>query len=223
MNGKVIPKEQLTAYQRWELGGLESPAAPPDEGPGDASPQEAGPLPLPTAEQIERIHQEAWREGYRLGEEEGRRAGFAAGQEDARIHAERLRLLCEALDAERLRQDEQLARELLQLALAIAQQVVRTSLRLRPEIILEVVREALMSLPSLTGHTRLVVHPEHAAFVREWLAHEHGHLSWKVIEDVDMEIGGFRVENAHSELDASLSMRWRDVVAVLGADAAWLD
>ncbi|MCU0842418.1 MAG: flagellar assembly protein FliH [Thiobacillaceae bacterium] len=222
MNGKVIPKEQLTAYQRWELGGLESRAAPPAGEVRDAPPREVGPLPLPTAEQLERIHQEAWGEGYRLGEEEGRRAGFAAGQEDARVHAERLRLLAEALDAERLRQDEELAREVLQLALAIAQQVVRTSLRVRPEIILEVVREALMSLPSLTGHTRLVVHPEHAAFVREWLSHEHGHLSWKVIEDADMELGGFRVENAHSELDASMSLRWRDVVAVLGADAAWL-
>lgn len=223
MNGKVIPKEQLTAYQRWELGGLESRAAPPPEEVRDAAAQEAGAIPLPTAEQVERIHQEAWREGYRLGEEEGRQAGFAAGQEDARAHAERLGQLTEALDAERLRQDEQLARELLQLALAIAQQVVRTSLRVHPEIILEVAREALMSLPSLTGHTRLVVHPEHAAFVREWLSHEHGHLSWKVIEDADMEIGGFRVENAHSELDASMSLRWRDVVAVLGADEAWLD
>lgn len=225
MSGKIIPKEQLTAYQRWELGGLEeqgrvSPSRIDANGP---APQEISSVPLPTAEQVEKIHQEAWQEGYRLGEEEGRRAGFETGRQEARLYVERLRMLAEALDMERLRQDEQLAKEVLTLALAIARQVVRTSLKVKPDLMLAVVREALLALPTLTGHTRLVVHPEHAAFVREWLAHEHAHLSWKVIEDPTMEAGGFRVENAQSELDASMQIRWRDIVTALGADISWLD
>ncbi len=225
MTGKIIPKEQLTAYQRWELGGLDGqrkagsvtpPAADHGQDPAEA-------LPLPPAEQLERIHQQAWQEGYREGEAAGRQAGFETGKQEARHYLERLRMLAEALDTERLRQDEQLSRELLTLALTIARQVVRTGLKVKPELMLAVAREAMLALPTLTGHTRLVVHPDHAALVREWLGHEHAHLSWKVIEDPGMELGGFRVENAQSELDASMEKRWRDVVTALGADVAWLE
>lgn len=227
MNGKVIPKEQLTAYQRWELGGLESRQDPAVEAAAEAAPQVAATVALPTAEQLERLHQEAWQEGYRLGHEEGYKAGYEAGHEtglqDARVHVERLRLLADAMDADRLRQDEQLAREVVELAIGIAQQVVRTSLKVKPMLILALVREALANLPALSGHTRLVVHPQHAAFIRECLANEYAHLPWKVVEDVSLEPGGFRVENAHSEMDARMEVRWREIVSALGTDASWLD
>lgn len=224
MNGKVIPKEQLTAYQRWELGGLEVGQRAPAQPPPEPEHQEAAvTVALPTAEQLERIHQQAWQEGYRLGHEEGHKAGYETGAQDARVYLERLKLLAEAMDADRLRQDEQLAREVLELAMNIAQQVVRTSLKVKPSLILAVVREAMANLPALSGHTRLVVHPQHAPFVRECLANEYAHLSWKVVEDPALEPGGFRVENAHSEMDASMEVRWRDIVTALGADASWLD
>jgi flagellar assembly protein FliH len=224
MNGKVIPKEQLTAYQRWELGGLESGEGPSDPPAAEPEPpEEPVAVALPTAEELERIHQQAWQEGHRLGREEGYQAGYEAGTRDAHVYLERLRLLAEAMDADRLRQDEQLARELLELAMSIAQQVVRTSLKVKPMLMLAAVREAMANLPTLTGHTRLVVHPEHAPFVRECLATEYAHLSWKVVEDPALEAGGFRVENAHGELDASMEVRWREIVAALGTDASWLE
>jgi flagellar assembly protein FliH len=223
MTGKIIPKEQLTAYQRWELGGLESGQSPPVQATAAPEREEDVAVALPTAEELERIHQQAWQEGYRLGHEEGHKAGYETGVQDARVYLERLRLLAEAMDADRLRQDEQLAREVLELAMKIAQQVVRTSLKVKPMLMLAVVREAMANLPALTGHTRLVVHPEHAPFIRECLANEYAHLSWKVVEDPSLEAGGFRVENAHSELDASMEVRWRDIVTALGADTSWLD
>lgn len=224
MSGKIIPKEQLTAYQRWELGGLDSAEAVATRASADApQQQESVTVALPTAEELERIHQQAWQEGYRLGLEEGRKAGYDAGIREARIYQERLQLLAEALDNARLRQDEQLAREVLELALSIAQQVVRTSLKVKPTLILPAVREAMANLPALTGHTRLVVHPEHAQFVRECLANEYPQLAWKVAEDPSLDLGGFRVENAHSEMDATVALRWREIIAALGADASWLD
>lgn len=224
MTGKIIPKERLTAYQRWELGGLDTPLD--DQSPETAAPsadEEGGPVSLPTAEELERLHQTAWQEGYSLGLEEGRKAGFAAGSAEGRAYVERLRQLAEALDAERLRQDEALASEVLALALAVARQLLRTGLQVKPELILPVLREAMANLPTLTGHTRLLVHPQHAPFVREFLASEHVHLSWKVVEDASLEPGGFRIENAHGELDARMETRWQDIVSALGADIPWID
>ncbi|MCS6785662.1 MAG: flagellar assembly protein FliH [Thiobacillaceae bacterium] len=234
MSGKVIHKEGLTAYQRWELGLLAEPA-PEEPGPPPtvepAAEAAEGTIELPTAEALERLHQQAWQEGHRLGYEEGlragyeagRRQGYEAGSREATRDRERLRGLAEALEVERVRQDEALARELLQLALRIAQQVVRVSLKVKPELILPVVREALTLLPTLSGHTRLVVHPEHAPFVREFLASEHVHLNWKVVEDADLALGGFRVENAASDLDARVQTRWQEVINALGADPSWLE
>jgi len=229
---KVIPKEQLTAYQRWELAAFEESgqrgAAMGEAGYAQEalveSAEEGGlQVNLPTAEDLERLHQEAWQEGYNLGMEEGRKAGYEAGRQDGEKYVRQLRSLTEALDAERLRQDEEVAQELLALALSVAQQVVGTSLRVKPELVLETIREALISLPSLSGHYRVVVHPDSAQVVKDWLAQEHNHLSWKIIEYSQMQLGGFRFESAQSELDASMQARWREVIDCLGANTEWLD
>jgi flagellar assembly protein FliH len=231
---KVIPKEQLTAYQRWELAAFEEPGVGPAQGPalsGQApedivgQDESGGPLrlSLPTAEELERIHQEAWQEGYNLGLEEGRKAGFEAGRQEGEKYARQLRALAEALESERVRQDEAVAQEVLALAITVAQQVVGASLRHKPELLLVTIRQALLSLPSLSGHYRVVVHPEDAQIVREWLAQEHGHLSWKLVEDAQVEPGGFRFESAHSELDGSMKARWREIAECLGANPEWLD
>lgn len=231
---KVIPKEQLTAYQRWELAAFEEPGLSPAAGIGPAghdsqnlaeSDGEEASLhvALPTAGDLERIHQEAWQEGYDLGLQEGRKAGFEAGRQEGDKYARQLRALTEALETDRVRQDEEVAQEVLALAIAVAQQVVGTSLRVKPELLLATIREALLSLPSLSGHYRVVVHPDSAQVVRDWLEQEHNHLSWKLVEDEHMDPGGFRFESAHSELDGSMKARWREVAECLGASAAWLD
>lgn len=223
---KVIPKEQLTAYQRWELGSVEEAGAAsvsPHSNPTAAGKDESLRVALPTAEQLEQLHQEAWQEGYNLGLEEGRKAGYAAGAGEVERHAQQLKALAEALDAGLLRQDETVAEEVLSLSLAVANQLVRAALRVKPELILAAIREAMAALPSMDSHHRILVAPEHAEMVRDWLAREHGHLTWKVVEDAQLDPGGFRFESAHSELDGSLETRWREIVECLGADPRWLD
>lgn len=223
---KVIPKEQLTAYQRWELAAFDAPTdaagAPPPAPATDDDPAAAIKMAFPTAEDLERIHQEAWQEGFDLGKAEGHSEGFAQGRAAGEAYARQLKALAEALEVERLRQDEAIAEEVMTLALVIAQQIVGTSLKLKPELILATLREAFLALPSLTGHYRVVVHPDSARVVHDWLAQEHGHLSWKVVEDPQLAPGGFRFESAHSELDASLAARWQEVADCLGTDPRWL-
>lgn len=224
MTAKVIPKEQLTAYQRWELNAFrEAGDAADGVEAAEAETPEPPALVLPTAEDIERIHREAWAEGFRMGKEEGRQAGLEEGKLAAVEYTERLRAFTEALETERTRADGEVAEEVLELALAIARQVIRATLRVKPELMLELVREALLNLPSLSGHTRVVVHPDNADLVREWLAHEHNHLGWKVLEDPHMEPGGFRFDNPHSELDATLPTRWQEIVSCLGSETEWLE
>lgn len=224
---RVIPKEQLTAYQRWELGSFDAahPEAKPVETPPPAPPEPEAVLsvPLPTAEDIERIQREAWEEGRDMGFAEGRAAGYEEGYKSGEADVARLRQLADAMEVEQTRQDEAIAREVLELALNVAQQMLRVNIKANPESVLAVIREALQSLPTLSGHHKIVAHPDDAAIVRDWLAREHGHLPWKVLEDAQMARGGFRIESSHSELDASLGSRWKEITGCLGTDTGWMD
>lgn len=222
---KVIPKEQLTAYQRWELAAFDEalprevqPPAAPVEEPEAAEPQ----VVLPTAEDLERLHQEAWQEGYQLGMDEGRKAGLAAAQTDIDQQVQQLQALATVLEGAQLRQDQEVAREILELSLVMARQVLRSALAVKPELILDAIGEALNTLPSLNGHHKIITHPDSAQLVRDWLTHEHGHLSWKVMEDAQMEPGSFRFEGTNNELDGNIRDRWLELTQCLGADESWL-
>ncbi|OYY94323.1 MAG: hypothetical protein B7Y41_08365 [Hydrogenophilales bacterium 28-61-23] len=222
---KVIPKEQLTAYQRWELAPFDEPiepSAPPVSRDEMGTEQPESQVVLPTAGDIERLHQEAWQEGYQLGVEEGRKAGLAAAQEDGKLYVSNLQALAAALESGRLRHDQEVAHEVLELSLVMARQILRSALKVKPELILDAIGEALKTLPTLNGHHKIVTHPDSAKVVRDWLAHEHGHLSWKVMEEAQMEPGDFRFESTYSDLDGSIKARWLELTSCLGADDSWL-
>jgi flagellar assembly protein FliH len=223
MSSRVIPKEQLTAYQRWELAAVEDLARLQAETAGQGGGKGPNGLALPTAEEIERIHQEAWEEGRELGLKEGREAGYQEGLKAGQEHVRRLASFLEALDVARMRQEEAIAREVLNLALAVSRQILHASVAVKEGLVLAAIREAFASLPSLSGHLRVIVNPADADDVRNWLGAEHGHVPCKVHEDPAMERGGFRFENDSSILQGEMSMRWREVVSCLGADQDWLE
>lgn len=201
-----IPKEQLSAYQRWEMSSF------------DQKPQEElapGGVKLPTAEEIEHIQQQAYQEGFATGMRDGRAQGDAFS-----LH---MKDLLAELDRSLQRFESAMADDILQLSLEIARQLVRQSIRINPELILTVVREAIESLPQLTEHPILILHPEDANTVRQMLAYEYQESVWRVVEDPHMERGGCRVETSESEIDATLEGRWKRIVAALGSDASWHD
>jgi len=200
----IIPKEQLSAYQRWELSSFEDkPQAQP------------GGVKLPTAEEIERIHQQAYQEGFAAGMRDGRAQGEAFS-----LHMKELLV---ELEHSLQRFEGVMAEQILELALDIARQLVRRSIRQDPDAILAVVREAIESLPQLSQNPVLVLHPEDANIVRQMLAYEYQESVWRVVDDPHMDRGGCRIETAESEIDATLESRWKRIVAALGSDASWND
>ncbi|MDD5328864.1 MAG: flagellar assembly protein FliH [Sulfuricella sp.] len=202
----IIPKEQLSAYQRWELTSLGEAAAETVSSPA---------VVLPTAEEVEHIHQQASREGYATGYQEGKQKA------DAELA--RLAQVMSALDASLNNFDEVIAQSLLALALDIAKQMLREALKARPELVLPVIREAVGSLPHANQHPHLRLHPDDADLVRSLMEDELNHYHWKLIEDVRVERGGCRVETANSEIDATLESRWKRALAALGREGSWLD
>lgn len=208
MAGKIVSEDNLAGYQPWQPNGLA---------------RHETVVKLPTAEDVERIQQQAHREGYESGHEEGLAAGFKAGEARARSEAERLRSIADSLSEAVKGFEQELGQDVLSLSLDIAKHVLREALAVKPELLLSVVRGAIESLPQNVQHPHLHLHPEDAGLVREWLASEMPHTGWKVIDDPRVVRGGCRIESATAEVDATLPSRWKKLAEALGQDHSWLD
>ena len=119
--------------------------------------------------------------------------------------------------------DQEVSESLLAVAIETARQVLRQSLKLRPELLLPVVREAIASLPLHHGHPALFLTPSDAALVRQHLGEQLSHNGWRILEDSSLTCGGCRIESGASEVDATLETRWRRVLEAIGTSADWLD
>lgn len=220
MSDTVARKDQLTAWQRWELPAFDKVQAVSD-GTSTVSP--------PTAAQLEQMHLQAHEEGYRAGYAEGEQRARDEEQkardaeQKASAEAQRLAEMISALDLELQQVDQQVAQNLLDLSLEIARQMLQQALKVKPELLLGVVREAISDLPHFNQHAHLVVHPADAVLLRANMGEQLNHTGWKILEDAQMERGGCRVETAHSQIDATLSTRWKRVVSAIGQDSTWLE
>jgi flagellar assembly protein FliH len=246
-----IPREKLTAYQRWELAAFdeEEPAeeapekadAPPADASSAEAPQEAPveveTLPsvpqvaLPTAADIERMHDEAREqghaEGYAEGQSAGRADGYAAGHAEGLAEAQgitaRIAEILESLEQAIGGIEQQVAGELLDTAVEIAGRVLCQSLKVKPELLLPAVREAVDALPLGSGHPMLLAHPDDAALIRARLGDQLAHNGWQIVDDPSLTRGGCRVELGASEVDATLETRWKRVLDSIGVSRDWLD
>lgn len=212
MSNPAIPKEQMTAYERWEL-----PNFGDGNGPSHFSAtshphgaHKSGGVVLPTAAQVEQIQQQAHDEGYQ--------AGYAAGAEEA----QRMAGLVSAMEQAFQQLDQQVAQDLLTLSLEVSKQMVQQALKVNPELLLNVINTAIASLPHFSQGAHLMMHPDDAALVKLKMGEQLAHSGWKIFENTQIGRGGVKVETANSQIDATLSTRWQHIVAALGEDNSWL-
>jgi len=219
MSSPAMPKEQRTAYQRWELDSFDAPKVSiPPEGKvllGGVPMNSGKAAILPTAAQLERLHQQAHEEGHAAGRREGA----------AKVAAEtqRLQQLVAALSEVSRQHDQGVADEILGLALTIAKQVLRQAITIRPELILAVVNEVLAQMPLAHQRARLILHPEDVVLVRLALGERLKQSGWELVDDAKISRGGCRLESAECEVDATLERRWQRVIDAIGSGHEWID
>jgi flagellar assembly protein FliH len=237
MSSQHIPKEQLTAWERWELAAFDeaermTKAMREAKASADRpAPDPVPPEPVPTAPAIDEAtlaairqsaHDEGRAAGYEQGFAEGRAAGLARGEEAARKECARIEALARSFALSLEAGEGGLADALLQLSLDVAAQILITHLQVKRDLILPTVREAIALLTNAHGHPSLLLHPDDAEIVRQHLGDQLSHSGWRVVEDARIQRGGCRVENAGAEIDATLVTRWRRVVETLGQQTDWL-
>ena len=209
MNDRRVASEPRSGWQRFKLGTL---------GEG-ASERRFG----ERREQEVRQAAEAADAPVAAARQEGFRQGYAAGQLHAGVETERLRSIAAGLAQSLAGLEHQLAEHLLDLALDIARQMLRSDVKVRRDALLPVVREAMQCLPDQAQRPQLLLNPADVDLVRARIGDELQLHGLVIVEDHRIEPGGCRISATHCEIDATLPVRWRRVIAVLGRDVAWSD
>lgn len=211
MSNVVIPKEQLTAFERWELASFDQPLEIKSQPASQAE------IALATAAELENIQRQAHQEGYAIGHQ----AGHEEGIQQARVEAEQIHTLMQNLQVELNQVDQQVAQSLLDLSLEIAKKMVQSTLHANPDVILNVVSEAIGNLPHFNQNAHLILHPDDAELVRKQMGEQLAHAGWKIFSDAKIKRGGCRVETASSQIDGTLETRWKRIVESIGQDTSW--
>jgi flagellar assembly protein FliH len=212
-----IPKEQQTAYERWEMSSF-------TEGNPSISGIKAKKKEEDTvaSEKISQIFESARKEAYAKGMQEGFAVGMAKAREYAQEEKQHFLKLMESFSDALEKSDEQIADDALSLALEIAKAMLKVKLNIDTSIVLPVVMDAIHYLPYVQKPARILVHHEDAQMLREYLADEIASQHWQIQEDVNIERGGCIVETGANQIDATNEVRWKRISDALAQKSDWL-
>jgi flagellar assembly protein FliH len=166
--------------------------------------------------EAERIREQARGEGYAEGHRAGRELGSAEISSAARALEQALR----DIDALRTEVADTVETDAIELALELAEKILATTLELRPELILDVIRGALRRL----GDRRRVivaVNPDNLETVRQLIGELPGRGSGiehcEVVSDERVGFGGAVVRTVEGEVDVSVQTQLERAREVIGA------
>jgi flagellar assembly protein FliH len=215
MSESSIPKEQQTAYQRWEMSAFT------DENTGSSSvrkPKTTSAAASSISGALESVRKEA----YTKGMQEGFAVGMAKAKEyAAKDHAQFLSIAAAFENALEMA-DQKIEEDILALALDVAKLMLKTKINIDPEVILPVVRDAIHYLPQVQKPARIIVHHEDARILRDQLGEELSEQAWQIQEDNNIERGGCLVETGENQIDATNEMRWKRISDALAQSNDWI-
>ncbi len=213
----TIPKEQQTAYERWEMSSF-------SEGNQSISASKPKRKEENTvaSEKLSQIFETARKEAFTKGMQEGFAVGMAKAREYAHEDKQNFLKLMESFSDALEKSDEQIADDALSLALEIAKAMLKVKLNIDASVVLPVVMDAIHYLPYVQKPARILVHHDDAQILREYLADEISSQHWQIQEDINIERGGCIVETGANQIDATNEVRWKRISDALAQSGDWL-
>lgn len=207
MSSVIIPKERLTAYQRWEMASFDLDEA---EQQGRANQSEAE-----FVNTKETAHATGYAEGYA--------AGMQAAKAMLDSQKRALQHISDSLHAEISQFSQTMAEEVLKLALDLTQAMLRQAQTVHPELIIPVVQEALNRLPPMVHPIQMLVNSDDARLLKDAFADEIASYGLKIRVDNTLSSGGCKLETAASQVDATVESRWKRLTHALNQSGEWLE
>lgn len=211
-NPASTPTAAEPNWTRWEPGSFSQPTRKPgiNGGPKTAA---TGAMPFAENLDIGALRRTAQDEGYRAGFDSGRAEGYQAGHEAAQTEgrqlAAQLGAAIERFDQGIARLEQDVAQQLLNLALGIARRIVGETLEARPETVLASIREALAQLPA--QHAVIHLNSEDAELIRSHSGDALARAGHRILDNPQLSRGDVLVEAGGTQVDARLATRWQRV------------
>lgn len=211
-NSASTPLPAEPNWERWEPGSFGQPARTPGS---HGSNKIAATGTKPAVEKVdpEAMRRAAQDEGYRAGFDSGRTEGYQAGQEAAQAEGRQLAIqlgaAIERFDQGVARLEQDVAQQLLNLALGIARRIVGDTLEAQPETVLATIREALAQLPS--QHAVIHLNSEDAELIRTHSGDALARAGHRILDNPQLSRGDVLVEAGGTQVDARLATRWQRV------------
>lgn len=211
----LIRARDVAVFDRWALPSFD-PEEPEPEPLPEPEPEpvyiEEVPVeavtPL-TVEEVEAIRQDAYNEGFQIGERDGFHAGQLKARQEAEValsaKLEQLEALMGHLLEPIAAQDERIEDALVVLVRHLTEQVICRELKEDSSQLRSLLQQALKLLPMGASNIRIYVNPSDFELIKELRTrHEE---SWRILEDDQLMPGGCRIETEHSFIDASVETR----------------
>ena len=236
--GRFTPREELGEVTQWQFGDVTRPevwqplARLLIQGGAQATharfEAEAAQAAEAAAQVAHSAQQAQWQQACDAALEQGRAEATAEWQQRlddyvagaGRDAASRLEAATQQLDTSLAVLQQRMAQDVLQLACALARQVVRQELRSNPQALLPVVTEALDMLVADGRPGTVRLHPDDHAQVGAALREHFADKALQWLPDAAVAPGGCLVEAAGAVVDGSLEKRWQRAVAALGLASA---
>lgn len=214
MVASAIPKEQMSAYQRWEMASFDDSDSSERVKRDRAQAEENA---RTVSQILKQVRQEAYEEGFKTGYVDG------MGRAEQQLDAERTQLLQMSANFQQAlaMQDVNIAESVLSLALDLAKAMMKTKLQADPQAVIPVVLDAMHYLSQVKQPARIIVNHEDAKVLRSHIGEELREQGWQLVEDAQIERGGCLVETAENQIDATNEMRWKRLVQGLSRFDDW--
>jgi flagellar biosynthesis/type III secretory pathway protein FliH len=112
--------------------------------------------------------------------------------------------------------EQVLAQRLLDLAIRMAEKVVRTHFEVNKLALLPLVEEALAQILPGDSNVKLSVHPDDADLISQTFSDSVKEERFTFIADASLSPGSCRIQSDYSVVDNSLMMRWEQMVRETG-------
>jgi len=215
-NDSHKPKDQQTAYERWEMSQFNETDS--SIGGAKAKLREG----IAESKEVSKIFESVRQEAYNKGMQEGFAVGMAKARQQAIVEKEHFVKITQSFNEALEQADEQIAEDVLSLALDIAKSMLKVKLNVDPAAVLPVVVDAIHYLPYVQKPARILVHHDDAQIIREYLGDEIASQQWQILEESNIERGGCLVETGANQIDASNEVRWKRISDALAQDNNWL-
>lgn len=212
-HGRLIASENIAVLTHWKFSGM--------NGGSDVN----------AASSV--LDAQALRDAQLLAHQEGFAAGRAAGLAEAQAHwndslaaqveetSRQLAALLAAADSGLAAAQQDIARGTLEIACALARQVVRRELSVGTDALQATVHEALATLMADAKSARIRLAPSDHAMLSASLATQLAGQAVSVVADATLAPGDCLVDSAGVTIDGTVATRWSHAVASLGLAQPW--